>query len=273
MRRAQPVTLNTAQRRQLGRYALGRQVAVRLALRAKIVLLATDGFENKQIAKQLGVSRQLVARWRTRFLESGIPGIEKDAPRPGRKPTVSNEKVQQIIRKTTREKPPNATHWSRRTMAAEAGVSASTVGRIWHAHGLKPHRVKTFKLSNDPHFTEKLDDIVGLYLHPPEHAVVLSLDEKSQIQALDRTQPGLPLKKGRDQTITHDYKRNGTTTLFAALNTLDTRVIAECMPRHSHQHWLRFLRLIDRPNPQGQTDSSHRGQLCHPQACRCETLA
>jgi transposase len=191
----------------------------------------------------------LVARWRTRFLESGIAGIEKDAPRPGRKPAVSKQKVQQIIRKTTREKPPNATHWSRRTMAAAAGVSASTVGRIWRAHGLKPHRVKTFKLSNDPRFVEKLDDIVGLYLHPPEHALVLSLDEKSQIQALDRTQPGLPLKKGRGQTMTHDYKRHGTTTLFAALNTLDGSVIAECMPRHSHQQWLRFLRLIERRTP------------------------
>ena len=229
MRRAQPVTLNTAQCKQLDRYARGRQVAVRLALRARIVLLAAHGLENKQIAAQLGVSRQLVARWRTRFLESGIAGIAKDAPRPGRTPAVSKQKVQQIIHKTTREKPSNATHWSRRTMAAAAGVSASTVGRIWRAHGLKPHRVKTFKLSNDPRFAEKLDDIVGLYLNPPEHALVLSLDEKSQIQALDRTQPGLPLKKGRGQTMTHDYKRNGTTTLFAALNTLDGSVIAECM--------------------------------------------
>ena len=149
MRRAQPVTLNTAQCKQLDRYARGRQVAVRLALRARIVLLAAHGLENKQIAAQLGVSRQLVARWRTRFLESGIAGIAKDAPRPGRTPAVSKQKVQQIIHKTTREKPSNATHWSRRTMAAAAGVSASTVGRIWRAHGLKPHRVKTFKLSND----------------------------------------------------------------------------------------------------------------------------
>ncbi len=246
MRRAQPVTLNAAQRRQLGRYARGRQVAVRLALRARIVLLAADGFQNKQIAEQLGVSRQLVARWRTRFLEGGIAGIEKDAPRPGRKPAISARKVQQIIHKTTRETPRNATHWSRRTMAAEAGVSASTVGRIWRAHGLKPHRVKTFKLSNDPRFAEKLDDIVGLYLNPPEHALVLSLDEKSQIQALDRSQPGLPLKKGRGQTMTHDDKRHGTTTLFAALNTLDGSVITECMPRHRHQEWLRFL---DRRTP------------------------
>jgi transposase len=249
MRRAQPVTLTAAQGRQLQRYARGRRVAVRLALRARIVLLAADGFENKQIAEQLSVSRQLVARWRIRFLESGIAGIEKDAPRPGRKPAVSAEKVQQVIRNTTREKPLNATHWSRRTMAAQAGVSASTVGRIWRAHGLKPHRVKAFKLSNDPRFTEKLEDIVGLYLNPPEHAVVLSLDEKSQIQALDRTQPGLPLKKGRGQTMTHDYKRNGTTTLFAALNTLDGSVIGTCLPKHTHQQWLQFLRLIKRQTP------------------------
>ncbi len=249
MRRAQPVALNPAQRRQLGGYARGRRVAVRLALRAKIVLRAAEGFENTQIAEQLGVSRQLVARWRNRFVAGGLAGIEKDAPRPGRTPAVSDEKVQQIIHKTTREKPANATHWSTRTMAAEAGVSASTVSRIWRAHGLKPHRVKTFKLSNDPRFAEKLDDIVGLYLNPPEHAIVLSLDEKSQIQALDRTQPGLPLKKGRGQTMTHDYKRNGTTTLFAALNTLDGSVIGTCMPKHSHREWLQFLRLIKRQAP------------------------
>jgi transposase len=241
--------LTTDQRRQLQRYARGRRVAVRLALRAAIVLLAANGLENKQIATQLSVSRQLVARWRTRFLESGVGGIEKDAPRSGRKPTVSARKVQHIIRKTTCETPPNATHWSRRTMAAEVGVSASTVGRIWRAHGLKPHRVKTFKLSNDPRFAEKLDDIIGLYLNPPEHALVLCLDEKSQIQALDRTQPGLPLKKGRGQTLTHDYKRNGTTTLFAALNTLDGSVIGTCMSKHRHQEWLRFLRLIKSRTP------------------------
>ncbi len=249
MRRAQPVPLTPTQREQLQRYANSRRVAVRIALRARIILLAASGVDNTQIAEQLGVSRQLAGRWRTRFLAQGLAGIEKDAPRPGRTPAVSAEKVQQIVHKTTRETPANATHWSRRTMAAEAGVSASTVGRIWRAHGLKPHRVKTFKLSNDPRFAEKLDDIVGLYLNPPEHAVVLCLDEKSQIQALDRGQPGLPLKKGRGQTMTHDYKRNGTTTLFAALNTLDGSVIGTCMSKHRHQEWLRFLRLIKRQAP------------------------
>lgn len=249
MRRAQPVPLTATQRKQLLEYANSRRGAVRLAQRARVVLLAADGLENIQIAEQLGVSRQLAARWRKRFLEAGLAGIEKDAPRPGRTPALSAERVQLIIHKTTREVPPNETHWSRRTMAAEAGVSASTIGRIWRAHGLKPHRIKTFKLSNDPCFAEKLDDIVGLYLNPPEHAIVLCLDEKSQIQALDRTQPGLPLKKGRGQTMTHDYKRNGTTTLFAALNTLDGSVIGTCMSKHRHQEWLRFLRLINSQTP------------------------
>jgi transposase len=157
--------------------------------------------------------------------------------------------VARVIRKTTREKPLQATHWSTRSMAAASGISEASVRRIWHAHGLKPHRVQTFKLSNDPQFAEKLEDIVGLYLNPPEHALVLSLDEKSQIQALDRTQPGLPMKPGRAQTMTHDYKRHGTTTLFAALNTLDGNLVATCMPRHRHQEWLKFLRLIDQQTP------------------------
>jgi transposase len=162
---------------------------------------------------------------------------------------MTQEAVLAVIEKTTRQKPPNRTHWSTRTMAAAAGISEASVRRIWRAHGLKPHRLDTFKLSNDPRFAEKLEEIVGLYLDPPEHAIVLSLDEKSQIQALDRTQPGLPMKKGRAQTMTHDSKRHGTTTLFAALNTLDGTVIADCMERHRHQEWLRFLRLIDRRTP------------------------
>ncbi len=250
MRTAPPVTLTDTQRKQLQGYARGRRTSVRFALRAKIVLLAARGFQNQQIAQQLAVTRQLVARWRNRFLQAGIAGIAKDAPRPGRRPAVGPGKVKEIVRLTTQQTPSNATHWSRRSMARHCGLSPSTVGRIWRAHGLKPHLVCTFKLSNDPHFAEKLDDIVGLYLHPPEHALVLSRDEKSQIQALDRTQPGLPLKKGRNQTMTHDFKRNGTTTLFAALNTLDGSVMGTCMPRHTHKEWLRFLRLIERQTPQ-----------------------
>ncbi len=249
MRVAPKGVLTTEQATVLKRYSRGRSTPVRLVRRAQIVLLAAQGMQNKDIAAELDTRPRVVGVWRKRFLDKGIKGLEKDAPRPGRNPKISKAKVKQIIDKTLHETPPNATHWSTRTMASAVGVSASTVRRIWNAHGLKPHRVRTFKLSNDPQFAEKLEDIVGLYLNPPEHALVLSADEKSQIQALDRTQPGLPMKKGRCGTMTHDYKRHGTTTLFAALNTLDGTVIESCMPRHRHQEWLRFLRLIDRRTP------------------------
>src|SRR6267142_6660747 len=186
---------------------------------------------------------------RSRFLHDGIAGLEHDAPPPGRTPSISPELVRMVIAKTTQEGPSQATHWSTRTMAAVAGISEAIIRRIWHSHGLKPHGVETFKPSNDPRFAEKLEDIVGLYLNPPEHALVLSLDEKSQIQALDRTQPGLPLKRGRGQTRTHDYKRNGTTTLFSALNAANGEVFGLCQERHRHQEWLKFLRLIDQTIP------------------------
>src|SRR5262244_2701237 len=176
----------------------------------------------------------------------GIAGLEKDVPRPGRRPTITPAKVLEVIRRTTQEKPAHSTHWSTRTMAEAVGVSEKSVRRIWHKHGLKPHLSRTFKVSNHPHLAEKLEAIVGLYLHPPEHAMVLCADEKSQIQALDRTQPGLPLKKGRCGTMTHDYKRNGTTTLFAALEVLSGRVIGECHERHRNQEFLRFLRRLDK---------------------------
>jgi transposase len=224
-------------------------VSVRLAQRSKMMLLAAAGLPDLKIAAELGVTRQTVARWRSRFIVLGLKGIEKDAPRPGRKPQISAQQVQQIVRRTTQEKPADATHWSTRTMARAAGISEASVRRIWKRHGLKPHLLRTFKLSNDPLFAEKVEDIVGLYLNPPEHALVLSVDEKSQVQALDRTQPGLPLKKGRAGTMTHDYKRNGTTTLFAALNILNGKVIADCMPQHRHQEWLKFLSLIDKSTP------------------------
>jgi transposase len=233
----------------LTRYANGRTVPVRVSQRAKIVLLAADGTQSKEIARMLDTAPATVARWRQRFVRQGVAGIEKDATRPGRKPSLAPDTVEEIVRKTTQELPPQATQWSTRSMAKATGVSEKTVRRIWHKHGLKPHLVKTFKLSNDPHFIEKLTDVVGLYLDPPEHAIVLSLDEKTQIQALDRTQPGLPLKKGRAETMTHDYKRHGTTTLFAALNTLDGTVIGTCMKQHRHEEWLKFLRLIDRETP------------------------
>jgi transposase len=252
MRVAAQVVLTGDQRSQLESYARGRRTAARLVLRARIVLLASQGKQDLEIAALLGVVPRTAARWRTRFLKSGIAGLEKDAPRPGKVTVLTQPMVHQIVTLTTQQKPLHATHWSTRSMAAAVGVSEASVRRVWKAHGLKPHRIESFKLSNDPRFAEKLEEIVGLYLHPPEHALVLSLDEKSQIQALDRTQPGLPMKKGRAQTMTHDYKRHGTTTLFAALNTLDGTVMATCMPRHRHQEWLKFLRLIDRQTPEAK---------------------
>src|SRR5438477_8689054 len=199
---------------------------------------------------ELNITREKVGRWRIRFAERGMEGILQEEPRSGRPPLIGPRKRAAIVRTTLEERPANATQWSRTLMSAKARVSPSTVGRIWKAHGLKPHLSGTFKLSNDKRFAEKLEDIVGLYLSPPEHAVVLSCDEKSQIQALDRTQPGLPLKKGRCQTMTHDYKRNGTTSLFAAMNTADGSVIGTCMNKHRHQEWLRFLNLVRRRTPQ-----------------------
>jgi len=221
-------------------------------MRSRIVLSAADGFQSNQIAAQMGIAPRTVALWRGRFLALGLNGLLKDAARPGRKPSISASVVSQVIEKTTQSRPVNATHWSRSTMAREVGISDSTVGRIWKANGLKPHRIDSFKVSNDPEFANKLEAIVGLYLNPPEHALVLSVDEKSQIQALDRTQPGLPMKKGRGATMTHDYKRNGTTTLFAALNTANGEVFGLCQQKHRHQEWLRFLRMIDQTVPAGK---------------------
>jgi len=249
MRVAPTVELSEEQREILTRWSRGRSTPHRLMQRARIVLLAAEGRQNKEIAETLGVMERTVGRWRTRFVKHGLAGIDKDLPRGGRKPTTRLEREQEIVHKTTQERPENATHWSSRTLAAELGVSPSMVLRVWRANGLKPHRVKTFKVSNDPHFEEKLLDVVGLYLNPPEHALVLSADEKSQIQALDRTQPGLPIKKGRCGTMTHDYKRNGTTTLFAAIDMAEGHVISTCMQRHRHQEWIRFLNRIDQETP------------------------
>jgi transposase len=199
--------------------------------------------------RRTGQSKPTVWRWQRRFMEEGVAGLLRDKTRPpGRKP-VAPAVVTQVLTKTASETPADATHWSARAMAQAVGISTRSVQRIWEKHGLKPHRVETFKVSNDPRFAEKLVDIVGLYLDPPDKALVLAVDEKSQIQALDRTQPGLPLKKGRAGTLTHDYKRNGTTTLFAALNILDGTVIGQCMDRHRHQEFTKFLRKIDRSTP------------------------
>src|ERR1035437_8887112 len=191
----------------------------------------------------------MAALWRKRFLLRGVEGLLKDAPRPGRNPSIKAAVVDTVIRKTTQATPAGAIHWSTRTMAREVGISEASVRRIWHAHGLKPHLIETFKVSRDPEFAGKLEAIVGLYLNPPEHALVLCVDEKSQIQALDRTQPGLPMKKGRGATMTHDYMRNGTTTLFAALNTANGEVFGLCQEKHRHQEWLKFLRMIDQTIP------------------------
>jgi transposase len=249
MRVAPQIILNDKERKILQRWSRGRSTPARLVLRAKIVLQAAKGEENKDIASELGADRSIVGRWRSRFAEHGLSGIEKDAPRGGRKPTKRHKLARLIIQKTTKEPPPNATHWSTRSLAKDLGITQSMVHRVWKANGLKPHLARTFKVSNDPHFVEKLVDVVGLYLDPPEHALVLCADEKSQIQALDRTQPGLPLKKGRCGTMTHDYKRNGTTTLFAALNVAEGRLIGKCMNRHRHQEWIKFLKLIDAETP------------------------
>ncbi len=250
MRIAVEIKLSAEERTKLMRLAHSATVSVRLARRAGIILLAADGFENKIIGQMIGAGRVQVATWRKRYALGGVKAIEQDLPRGGRKRTVD---AAEIVRLTTQTSPEAATQWSTRTLAAVAGVSDTAVQRVWRAHGLKPHRVKRFKVSRDPLFVEKLEDIVGLYVNPPEHALVLCCDEKSQVQALDRTQPGLPLKKGRAATLTHDYKRHGTTTLFAALNTLDGSVISRCEARHRHTEWLSFLRQIDRDTPKDKT--------------------
>jgi transposase len=205
--------------------------------------------QNQHIATKLRISRPTVQLWRVRFLDLRLDGLDKDAPRPGRLPSISPEKTQAVVEATLHTHPPNATHWSTRTMAKAQGLSEATIRRIWKQHNLKPHLTKTFKLSRDRQFVEKLADVVGLYLNPPDKALVLCVDEKSQIQALDRTQPGLPMKKGRLGTVTHDYKRHGTTTLFAALSMLDGKVIGDCVPRHRHQEFIRFLKKIDDETP------------------------
>jgi transposase len=217
--------------------------------RARALLLACDGFANTRIASEVGVAPMTVKAWRDRFSADGLKDFSAVRPGRGRKPSIAAKQVEEIVRLTLHETPPGETHWSCRTMAARCGVSPATVQRIWSARGLQPHRIKTFKLSNDPRFEEKLVDVVGLYLNPPEKAVVLCMDEKSQIQALDRSQPSLPIKPGRAGTMTHDYKRNGTTTLFAALDVLTGSVIGQCLPRHRHIEFLKFLRTIDREVP------------------------
>jgi transposase len=237
--------LSRANRSKLNEIKADRNSTSKAVWRADIVLATADGLGTNAIMRRTGKSKPCVWRWQERFMEEGVEGLLRDKTRPGRKPPLSAETKLAVIKKTATEKPDNATHWSARRMAKAVGISRTAVQNIWKGAGLKPHLVRTFKVSNDPKFAEKVVDVVGLYLNPPERALVLCVDEKSQIQALDRTQPGLPLKKGRAETMTHDYKRNGTTTLFAALNVKTGEVLGECLPRHRATEFLVFLKKID----------------------------
>jgi len=242
---SEQIILSPQEETTINLWARGKSFPLRLVQRANIIKLAAEGIYSHNISSRLGLSRPTVQLWRQRFLSFRCAGLEKDAPRPGRLPQISVKKIKTVVEATIQTTPLNATHWSTRLMAKAQGISEATVRRIWKQHNLKPHLVKTFKISRDKHFVEKLYDVVGLYVNPPIKSLVLCVDEKSQIQALDRTQPGLPMKKGRCGTMTHDYKRNGTTTLFAALNMLDGKVIGDCMPRHRHQEFIRFLNKIE----------------------------
>jgi transposase len=245
------VGLSPEQRQKIQEWNAAHGTPQQVALRCRIVLGAAEGEADSAIARRLSVNRNTVILWRKRFLESGLDGLWDIASGRGRKPIYDMDKVAAIVEATLQTKPAGMTHWSCRTLAEQQGVSKSTVNNIWRAHNLQPHRTETFKLSRDPKFLEKMTDVVGLYLNPPQQAIVLCVDEKSQIQiqALDRTQPGLPIKKGRCGTMTHDYKRNGTTTLFAALETLQGKVAGECYHRHRHQEFLKFLRRLDKEFP------------------------
>jgi transposase len=250
MRIAPEVAFDSLDRQQLERWSHGRSTSARLVLRSKIILYAADGETNKQIARKLRVRQKTVALWRNRFITHGIDGISKDAPRPGRKPRISQNKVDEIIDRTLHTKPKGATHWSTRSLAKEVGVSRATVQRIWRSHRLQPHRERGFKLSSDPQFNEKVRDVVGLYMNPPDKAVVICMDEKSGIQALDRSQTLLPLRPGVLASRSWEYKRNGTIDLFAALNILDGKVVTQLHRKHRHQEFLIFLRTIDANVPE-----------------------
>jgi transposase len=242
------LSVTDEERAALTRWARRAGSAQALALRSKIVLACADGASNAEVAAELGVGPHMVAKWRRRFVEFGLEGLT-DEPRPGRPPTISDERVEQVVVDTLESTPKDATHWSRASMAKRSGLSPSTVGRIWKAFRLKPHRAETFKLSKDPLFIEKVHDVVGLYLNPPEHAVVLCADEKSQVQALDRSQPVLPMMPGMPEKRTHDYVRHGTSSLFAAFNIADGKVIASMHRRHRSLEWLKFLKKIDAQVP------------------------
>jgi transposase len=246
------IQLSTRDQKEIGRWLTSHGTPQQVALRSRIVLAAATGRSDSAVAQELEINRKTVMLWRGRFAQEGVDSLWDVAPGRGRKPTFGPGKIEAIVDATLQAKPKGMTQWSCRLMAKNQNVSKSTVSNIWRSHNLKPHRVKSFKLSRDARFLEKLTDVVGLYLNPPQQALVLCVDEKSQIQALDRTQPGLPLKKGRCGTMTHDYKRNGTTTLFAALEILQGKVVGQCYKRHRHQEFLKFLRRLDQEFP-GQT--------------------
>src|SRR5271154_688138 len=252
MRTGITVNLSPTDRKRLQAVVDDRNSAQKHVWRARIVLATADGLGTATIMRAAGVSQTAVWRWQERFMTQGVDGLLRDKTRPARIARLTDDVAERIVALTLGEPPGETTHWTGRVMAKAAGVSLTSVQRIWRAHGLAPHRIRSFKLSNDPKFAAKVRDIVGLYVNPPAHAVVLSVDEKSQIQALDRTQPGLPLKKGRAGTMTHDYKRNGTTTLFAAFDVLEGKVIGRCMQRHRHQEFIRFLNAIEAEVPAGK---------------------
>ena len=242
--------LKETEKQELLKLIKGRNTKQKVVLRAKIIMRLAEGKKKTNISKELNINRNTIYLWEKRYTSGGVESILKDASRPGRKPKIDGDKKKEIIEATLNRKPKDGSQqWSVRQMALEQGVSRMTIHRIWNEHNLKPHLVKKFKISNDPKFVEKLNDIVGLYMNPPEKALVICVDEKSQIQALDRTQPGLPMKPGRNGTMTHDYKRNGTTSLFAALSMLDGKVIGECYKKHTHKEFIKFLKLIDRETP------------------------
>lgn len=250
---ASALELDDNQRKRLKSLAASGKTPQKIALRVRIVLLAGEGRPNHAIAQALKTSRPTVLLWRDRFAKKGVPGLLQDGPRTGRKKALTAERIQSVVEATLRTTPPAATHWTTRTLAKAQGLSHMTVQRIWQQHRLQPHRVETFKLSRDPHFVAKVRDVVGLYLNPPDKALVLSVDEKSQIQALDRTAPLLPLRPGIPARQSHDYKRHGTTTLFAALSLLDGKVIGQCLPRHRSQEFVSFLEQIHQQTP-GELD-------------------
>ena len=267
MRTGVSITLKPADRRRLKALARDRNTPHKHVWRAEIVLLSADGVGTNEIMRRTGKSKTCVWRWQERFMEAGYDSLLHDKTRPSRIPSLGSCITERVVTLTQTAPPTEATHWTSAMMAKVVGISASSVQRIWRAHGLQPHRVKQFKLSTDPRFVDKLRDVVGLYVDPPAHAVVLSVDEKSQIQALDRTQPGLPMKKGRAGTMTHDYKRHGTTTLFAALNVLDGTIIGRNMQRHRHQEFIRFLNTIEAQVP-AQSKSTPSSTTTQPTSTR-----